>query len=555
MLVRWSPRQRLSWPWVAFLLSASCTAAEVKPAPAEADKFAWLVPTICVDRDDRPIPVDPYPACPEGSQSRKLKNGDLVPYRLMDQTGDTARINYPRMDATGSRKLVVSTFTWTSLEREADAPYRPWADGYDVQEARDGWVSVSETRSGRGEYATTFMTSGCKNYNGLILFPASGETVEAGSAMLPIASNAWEESNTVWPGKCPAYYVPDQLTVWSHVSGLSFGGAADASARVLDAIVATSGLRRSKDPEIMKRWTASGHLERFYFTRLYGFSRWENWVPRAQLDDVARARSREAGSISAARKCKPIGEEQISAQRGLGTEPGAPVITMDYQGQAFVLVDCRDWTNIEVVKVPFRPPAWPASPLNLLKDFHFSGTQDEWRQNWVVAGLENVERRLSTTPADTQTNTPVPLAGVPYLRIDCSRDCGFGQIYQNVPVGNSVAPGRVLTVGLMARSATETGQVRVTLSQFDRNGKEIGAASSFTFDLKPSQSICDRTGTRCQDLAFRPEIGEGSVVTSSAFLDARMLNAIDRKARMLRYSISPTSGVVDIVSAWLLDAN
>jgi hypothetical protein len=39
----------------------------------------WLVKDICVDSQDRPVPMDPYFECPAGITRRKIQPGDPLP--------------------------------------------------------------------------------------------------------------------------------------------------------------------------------------------------------------------------------------------------------------------------------------------------------------------------------------------------------------------------------------------------------------------------------------------------------------------------------------------
>jgi hypothetical protein len=54
---------------------------------AETGVSTWLVKDICVDSADRPVAVDPYPMCPNGTNSRKIGVGDPLPYHNIDQGG------------------------------------------------------------------------------------------------------------------------------------------------------------------------------------------------------------------------------------------------------------------------------------------------------------------------------------------------------------------------------------------------------------------------------------------------------------------------------------
>ena len=54
---------------------------------ADTGVSTLLVKSICVDSADRPVAVDPYPTCPNGTNSRKIDVGDPLPYHNVDQGG------------------------------------------------------------------------------------------------------------------------------------------------------------------------------------------------------------------------------------------------------------------------------------------------------------------------------------------------------------------------------------------------------------------------------------------------------------------------------------
>ena len=77
----------------------------------------------------------------------------------------------------------------------------------------------------------------------------------------------------------------------------------------MDTIISTHGFQNTA------QFASSGGLEVFYFTKQYGATRWEAWAPAAQN--------------------RPPQQQQTC------TGP----TTMTYQGMAFTLVDCRDWST------------------------------------------------------------------------------------------------------------------------------------------------------------------------------------------------------------------
>src|SRR5437764_12329211 len=115
----------------------------------------------------------------------------------------------------------------------------------------------------------------------------------------------------------------------------------------------------------------------------YGATRWEAWAPAAQN--------------------RPPQQQQTC------TGP----TTMTYQGMAFTLVDCRDWSTTVLLSAGWEHPVWPVPDLNRLSNFHFATSLT----SWTKAGPNTVASPLhSKAPIDTQAG-----AGVSYLSARC---CG-----------------------------------------------------------------------------------------------------------------------------------
>ena len=79
------------------------------------------------------------------------------------------------------------------------------------------------------------------------------------------------------------------------------------------------------------------HLERFQFTRALGFTRWERWenlAVRNRAEDRA-----QAAAMAASGRCEP----------GLGPPAAGP----------WIMVDCRQWTQIVPPADPAGDPAGP----------------------------------------------------------------------------------------------------------------------------------------------------------------------------------------------------
>ncbi len=516
----------------------------------------WIIPKICVDGGNRPVSADPYLGCPAGTRPRPIMPGDPLPYRKMDNAKQQYKDIYPRVGADGTNYIVAS-FDWLDPKNDEASRFKVWADGYDAYVIKDGWASGSETRIGAGEYATTFFGAGCKNYNGLLFFPASflSSLQSPGSAKPSIGSTgAWEEDNQQYPGACPARHINDQIFTWSFARNFPFAGINGAPVKPLDAIVTIMGLRTTKDPQIMAKWMSYGHLEVFYFTKTYGLTRWESWAPQIQLESDGRepAAKIQERAANASKICS-AGPNMTSAPFTLqASQTNATKIQMTYEGRSFTMIDCRDWSNIVLQNPPVQPPAWPVSGLNLLRNFHFNGATLTPLPNWDTSHLSHAALLVSKTKDDTTHDSPIPLNGIAYLRLGCGGGCGSESIHQDIPISSLTRSGSY-TLGVIARTEAGSGSLKLSLTQMAGDGVNLSKATFTAHNLTSEETGCDNEGRHCRKFTFDPQANAGSVVLSSNFVSETLPLSIDPRARKLRFEIAPASANdFDLVSAWVM---
>jgi hypothetical protein len=327
---------RIAW-LVAVVALGFVAYRQARAEPDDDLALDYLVQKVCRDPSGRVLSVDPY-NCPGSSTLRSLEPGEALPYHRYDQSlpgfpeSRQRRDSYPVRSAD-AQKIVINTFDYAPFGQ-----FEPERDGYDITMVRDGWASIGGTRTGR-EGATTFFSAGCKPYNGWVLFPVSalaGRLIEPGEARMPIRGVHWEQSAQPWPGLCPSVYQTRVLTSWEPLSGFAFGGVADTPTKTIDSIRSIHGFTDSR------RFLEIGHLEIFYFTRLYGFTRWETWVApqRYEADPSLRRRA------------------------GIASERCAGPARNFYRGISFTRIACRDWTSVVVPSKPEAAPFWPVPYIN-----------------------------------------------------------------------------------------------------------------------------------------------------------------------------------------------
>jgi hypothetical protein len=171
----------------------------------------------------------------------------------------------------------------------------------------------------------------------------------------------------------------------------------------------------------------SDHIERFYFTRVYGLTRWERW--------------------------------NVAAAPATGVACNGPT----REGR-FVRADCRDWTNVVLNGEGWAPQAWAtpyAGSTRLVNgDFAHGGTRG-W--NPLGTSAEGRPTALAVVPGPRGTTV---------AHVHCNGRCSPGQsIFQDV----SQSGGGRMRFGATLRSASR-GSVsgELVVFQLDVGGGIVG---------------------------------------------------------------------------------
>lgn len=414
------------------------------------DPMDWLVQHICADASDRPTPVDPYGGCPAGTRERRLDVNDPLPYYRHDEPGQQSHypLGFQRHDAYPivDRRYggIVSA---NDFDFDYSGPYGVMhpgdGDGYDVYRVVNGWVTGGDTRDGGG-YSQSFFGADCKPFGGWVLFPVGFlrelRPGAQGKTIVPIRGSYWEQAGMAWPGRCEqgVGFSTSTLTTWSFAPRHQFGGLGGRTSKQIDAIAATHGSALPPNSPLGRF-----HLERIYFTDLYGATRWESWISNPEAPPTA------------ATNCSgPTG--------------------MTYEGHAYTRVACRDWPYTEINNPPRPHTPWPYPEANILADWHFTNGEVS---PWALQGAEiSGELMNSRTAADTKL-APGGLAhaaGVRYLQLFCPgnpQDCGT--LYQDIPV-TKLPKANSYDYGFSGAVAGDGGGViDVSLSQRDARGQSL----------------------------------------------------------------------------------
>ena len=163
----------------------------------------------------------------------------------------------------------------------------------------------SEETRDSGGFAITWFSAHLQMFNGWGFFPLADLTpsgIKAGEAKMSISGVYWEKNGENWPGDCPSTWqaslaqstpgelvchpgagcpskhYEEPLTSWEFIPNYPFAGVGSNPVKRLDTIRSIHGFIDSPD------FLEHGDLEVFYFTKLYGSTRWEDWMPLKEVE-------------------------------------------------------------------------------------------------------------------------------------------------------------------------------------------------------------------------------------------------------------------------------
>lgn len=321
------------------VLSLAPSGATAKPLLATSPELLdYLIQDVCTDAQSRPIQGDPA-TC---RRHRNIAIGEPSPYLVTDfevSNGKTysAMNSIPVSALDGNMRIIVT--------KSMQGNFRP-GFRFSFDASRDGYDLIDITNS---EYASFIRTSdgGCFDQifsrrgsfrnakdraGGWILFPRTAPSTWPVSRGVPVTT--YKIQLTKGRPGCNNGHSTG-MTFWNRPVAYRF--ETDKALRAIRSDHFASGDLGAEN----------NALERYYFTREYGFTRWEAWVPLARC-------FQEHGTEAAI--CHP--ERPDYALRGRcsvlnSTSSGLP--GMDQWGnQTWVRVDCRDQTKYLALDHPQR---------------------------------------------------------------------------------------------------------------------------------------------------------------------------------------------------------
>lgn len=303
--------------------------------PLDGELLDYVIQDVCVDNQDNIIAGDPA-TCP---LHRDLKIGEKLPYVRVDHSengyGWQAVSSLPVHAPDGSLRVIHSKDFEPEVFFLGDFKYDPITkgDGFDLQETRGNLFSFIRTSDG-GCLDQRFFGTNRSREDAWISFDSDILTDPHGIDYSDIYIDRLQFEIINPQANCLKHAQSingdSAMTVWDLRESFPF-----QSGKNLKAIDSFHFGHR----ELFRKNNA---LERFLFTREYGFTRWEAWLPQEQCYDV------HSGSEYI---CNPEGETEHILD---GRCDKLPRIA-EWGDQPWVMVDCRDSTFYHVTEKPYYP--------------------------------------------------------------------------------------------------------------------------------------------------------------------------------------------------------
>jgi hypothetical protein len=470
----------------ALALLAAGPASAVSPEVRD-----FLIQDVCVDAQDRPIAGDPY-TC---AARRDLRPGETLPYLRTDNANGAIYqsvfafpVRSPNPADPNPRVVVAKEFggndigtAFRDFDRCTNGNCTPvFRDGYDIVEMNGTYVSFTGT-SDPGINNQTFWRSGCPrdtqdpswNEDSWILFPSNLAPGQQGNLThyLNITTNdrcpsSFNAAHAAW------HYLPQPLTY--------------TSGKTMTTITSHHFAGTGSD--------TAPSFERFYFTKEYGFTRWEAWV-----------RSDQCGSAGCESRIHRFCNGETRTE---------------FSGRTFYRVDCRDSTHVLAQPFPlettlFLPPPQLSRTQNLVKGGTFANSVME--PGWGRLSPQTTTNWAFKVGQHTSNNVSLAFA--------CANTCASNSVLHDANV-RSLNGGGTQTVRYgAALKADAAAGLYMAVHLFDLGGAHIHSQTQYlslktTFDNYHASLSWDFTARPLSviRLEFYPVVGNLEYHVDEAFL-------------------------------------
>jgi hypothetical protein len=308
----------------------------------------YLIQNVCVDASDRPIAGDPV-TC---GASRNVRIGERVPYILTDvdtrnnNTRYEGHFSYPLLGTDGLLKVIAVKQLIGGNRPVLDANYQygfsETRDGYDLIDASGPFVSAIRTSDG-GCFDQKISQDTATRLNGWRFMPRAGATA-FGTARHNIRIDRLAPTIPSTCNRVDQVLDNSVLAVWSPPEAIKF-----ESGKTMSTIQTSHVAYFDFDAQ-------NNAIEKYFFTREYGYTRWEAWIPQAQCiaqrgaNDPICFPDQRANILSG--RCPTRVADANGNPTGAFT-PLPGIVTL--ATKPWVRVDCRDATGYLALNTPALP--------------------------------------------------------------------------------------------------------------------------------------------------------------------------------------------------------
>ncbi len=429
----------MAFRWVFAAWFAAWVFAPPAFAASEPDEF--VIQEVCTNAAGAAVPGDPV-TC---ASRRKLRLGEAIPYRRLDAGGWQALYSYPVRGPAGERRaMAVKVFGGNDTSGFfGDLGHRA---GFDLLEVGADYVSGIRTSDSGGGDQIFWRTTDCQRANGWIFFPPGLQPGGHGETRSTLKITKGPSVACPW-----LFHIAPDFTVWDRpVEPTTY-----TSGKRLDTVLSMHfAYGDPADPS-----HTNDSMEKFYFTREYGFTRWEAW----QTQSGCEAR---VGAAEARERCRPSPQKICNGPN-----------TASFFGKTYLRLDCRDSTFVVPAEPPFNPLVNAAAPGDIAdRSLVTNGTFFDGASQWQATGPA-----VKLQPTHGQGNNSL-------LRLACAPCSGQG-IAQDIDVPAGGGPG-LLRWGVSLAGTGGPGKLALTISRDGQDPQRIEhavpvgpAAKGFTFEV------------------------------------------------------------------------
>jgi hypothetical protein len=356
----------------------------------------YAIQDVCVDGANRPIVGDPANC----KRHRDLQPGEKVPYLRTDLDYANGNQTYqalfsiPVWGTDGNIKSLTmksnlggfnSSFTFP--------PYDMHRDGYDLMDLGSPFSFI---RTADGGCLDQLISGANGRSQGWILFGSGGGRQVHAITIKRISPDR--------PADCAATsHGSGAMDIWNAPTPIKF-----ESGRTLNSIVTYHFAQENLSAK-------NNALERYYFTKEYGFTRWESWIPVSRCTDASFDGS-PAQAGRADETCDPSSAKYFL--RGRCSKENIPALDQ-WGGQSWVRVDCRDSSHYVALTTPVMPLDSTMGNTNAVLDVDYNRT----------IGSSTPDEGLTPNPQPGQPSPPATIPNGSYLQ-SCSGCQVSGSILQ-----------------------------------------------------------------------------------------------------------------------------